>query len=287
MKLAIVGSGLIGGSIALAARRNLPDVRIVVVDSDRSVVDTALRINLADDGGDDLSLAAGHDIVVLAAPVRQNIDLLESLPHRVDGDLLVTDVGSTKAAIVAAARALPPRIRFLGGHPIAGAASGGIEFVRRDLFHGRPWVLTPTDPLDLIKDDDERRKPSRDLELLERFVASLGAVPCRLSAGEHDRLMAYVSHLPQLAVSALMHVVGDRVLHEGLLLAGNGLRDTTRLASSPPGTWRDIASTNAPALEAALDDLIQALQHLKDDLGHGEELERVFGSAERWKGFLG
>jgi len=281
MKLAIVGSGLIGGSIALAARRNLPDARIVVVDSDRGVVDTALRINLADEGGDDLALAAGTDIVVLAAPVRQNIDILKAIPDRVAGDVLVTDVGSTKAAITDAARALPPRIRFIGGHPIAGAASGGIEAVRRDLFQGRPWVLTP------LPDDDPHPTRRDDLDLVERFVKKLGAEPCRLSPVEHDRLMAYVSHLPQIAVSALMQVVGDGVLHEGLLLAGNGLRDSTRLASSPPGTWRDIASTNAPALEAALDDLIRALQRLKDDLRRGDELERVFATAERWKGFLG
>jgi prephenate dehydrogenase len=281
MRLALVGSGLIGGSIALAARRNVADVRIVVIDSDPAVVDTALRINLADDGGDDLSLAAGHDLVVLAAPVRQNIELLRALPDHVEGDVLVSDVGSTKAAIAEAARALPARIRFIGGHPIAGAASGGIEAVRRDLFQGRPWVLTP------VTGDDPHSARPEDIDFIERFVTRLGAVPCRLSPVEHDRLMAYVSHLPQLAVSALMHVVGDRVLHEGLLLAGNGLRDSTRLASSPPGTWRDIASTNAPALEVALDDLIRALQLLKNDLAQGNELERVFGSAERWKGFLG
>jgi len=281
MKLCLVGSGLIGGSIALAARRNLPDVRILVVDRDPVVVDRALRTNLADDGGDDLGRAQGSDIVVLAAPVQQNIDLLRALPAQVTGDLLVTDVGSTKAAIAAAAAALPPRIRFLGGHPIAGAASGGIDSVRRDLFQGRPWVLTP------VPDDDPRPTRADDLQRIEEFVKALGGVPCRLSPLEHDRLMAYVSHLPQLAVSALMHVVGDRVLHEGLLLAGNGLRDSTRLASSPASTWRDIASTNAPSLEVALDDLIAALERLRDDLGSGEELARVFGSAERWKGFLG
>jgi len=281
MKLCLVGSGLIGGSIALAARRNLPDVRILVVDRDPVVVDRALRTNLADDGGDDLGRAQGSDIVVLAAPVQQNIDLLRALPAQLTGDLLVTDVGSTKAAIAAAAAALPPRIRFLGGHPIAGAASGGIDSVRRDLFQGRPWVLTP------VPDDDPRPTRADDLQRIEEFVKALGGVPCRLSPLEHDRLMAYVSHLPQLAVSALMHVVGDRVLHEGLLLAGNGLRDSTRLASSPASTWRDIASTNAPSLEVALDDLIAALERLRDDLGSGEELARVFGSAERWKGFLG
>jgi prephenate dehydrogenase len=279
--LTIVGSGLIGGSIALAARRNLPALRIVVVDRDPAVVDTALRTNLADDGGDDLARASGSDIVVLAAPVRQNIELLQAIPERIDGEVLVTDVGSTKVAISDAARALPPRVRFVGGHPIAGAASGGIESVRRDLFHGRPWLLTP------LPDDDPRPARPEDLDAIESFVRSLGGVPYRLSPLEHDRLMAYVSHLPQLAVSALMHVVGDRVLHDGLLFAGNGLRDSTRLASSPPGTWRDIASTNAPPLKIALDDLIAALGRLRDDLESGEELDRVFEAAGRWKGFLG
>ena len=104
---------------------------------------------------------------------------------------------------------------------------------------------------------------------------------------EHDRLMAYVSHLPQLAISALMHVVGERVGHDGLLLAGTGLRDSTRLAASPSGTWRDIASTNAPAIDLAIDDLIAALQRLKQASSTGEELTRVFDSAGRWKGFLG
>jgi len=279
--LTIVGSGLIGGSIALAARRNLPALRIVVVDRDPAVVDTALRTNLADDGGDDLARASGSDIVVLAAPVRQNIELLQTIPDRIDGDVLVTDVGSTKVAISAAARALPPRVRFVGGHPIAGAASGGIDSVRRDLFQGRPWLLTP------LPDDDSRPTRPEDLNVIENFVRSLGGVPYRLSPLEHDRLMAYVSHLPQLAVSALMQVVGDRVLHDGLLFAGNGLRDSTRLASSPPATWRDIASTNAPTLKIALDDLIAALGRLRDDLESGEELDRVFEAAGRWKGFLG
>ncbi len=203
--------------------------------------------------------ASGSDIVVLAAPVRQNIELLHTIPERIAGDVLVTDVGSTKVAIerrgagAAAARPLCRR------PPLAGAASGGIESVRRDLFQGRPWLLTPL-PTAI--------RPTRpeDLNSIESLVRSLGGVPYRLAPLEHDRLMAYVSHLPQLAVSALMQVVGDRVLHDGLLFAGNGLRDSTRLASSPPDTWRDIASTNAPTLEIALDDLIAALGRLRDDL---------------------
>ena len=279
-QLAVVGFGLIGGSIALAARRNLPSLRIVAIDNDPAVIETALRTNLADEGGEALSLAEGSDLVVLGAPVLPNIAILRSIADRIRGDALVTDVGSTKIETVEAARALPVRIRFVGGHPVAGAAMGSVENVRRDLFHGRPWILTP------LPEDDPRPTRRADLETIETFVRHLGAEPCRLAPAEHDRLMAYVSHLPQFAVSALMHVVGERVGHDGLLLAGNGLRDSTRLASSPAGTWRDIAATNAPAINVALDDLIAALQRLKQDAS-GDELTRLFDSAGRWKGFLG
>ena len=279
-RLAVVGFGLIGGSIALAARRNLPSLRIVAIDNDPAVIETALRTNLADEGGEALSLAEGSDLVVLGAPVLPNIAILRSMADRIRGDALVTDVGSTKIETVEAARAMPARIRFVGGHPVAGAATGGVENVRRDLFHGRPWILTP------LPEDDPQPTRRTDLEAIETFVRHLGAEPCRLTPAEHDRLMAYVSHLPQLAVSALMHVVGEKVGHDGLLLAGNGLRDSTRLASSPAGTWRDIAATNAPAINVALDDLIAALKRLKQD-GSGDELTRLFDSAGRWKGFLG
>jgi prephenate dehydrogenase len=279
--LAIVGFGLIGGSVALAVRRNLPDVRIAAIDRSRAIIDTALRTNLADSGGDALSLAEGHDLVVLGAPVRQNIEILETIADRVGGEALVTDVGSTKAETVERARALPPRIRFIGGHPVAGAAVGGIEGVRRDLFQGRPWILTP------LPEGDPQATRHDDLDKVQTFVKHLGAVPCLLTAAEHDRLMAYVSHLPQVVISALMHVVGERVGHDGLLLAGNGLRDSTRLAASPAATWRDIASTNAPAIGVAIADLIAALQRLKEDTARGDELTRVFDSAARWKGFIG
>jgi prephenate dehydrogenase len=279
--LGLVGFGLIGGSIALAVRRSLPDVRIAAIDTDQSVLDTALRTNLADTVGTDLSLAAGHDLVVLGAPVRQNIEILTTIAQHVRGDALLTDVGSTKAATVEAARALPKRIRFVGGHPVAGAALGGLDGVRRDLFQGRPWILTP------LPEADPDATQSTDLETVQSFVKHLGGVPCVLAPAEHDRLMAFVSHLPQVTISALMHVVGERVGHDGLLLAGNGLRDSTRLAASPSGTWRDITSTNAPAISDAIGDLITALERLKEDAASGEELTRVFDSAARWKGFLG
>jgi prephenate dehydrogenase len=218
-------------------------------------------------------MVAEADLIVLAAPIRQNLDVLERLPDFISRPAVVTDVGSTKSEIVRKARSLPERLTFAGGHPLAGSAAGGIGAARPDLFTGRPWILTTP-------------APAAALDSLEGFLAALGAVPLRMEADAHDSLLAYLSHLPQLTVSALMHIVGGRVREEGLALAGGGLRDTTRLAMSPPGIWRDVAATNPAALAQALDDLIAVLSQLRDDLAAGEALERVFESAARWKAIL-
>jgi prephenate dehydrogenase len=166
-------------------------------------------------------------------------------------------------------------VRFIGGHPLAGAATGGFDAARADLFRGKPWIVTP-----------DERDDAADVERLTSFVAALGARPRTMHPDAHDRLMAYLSHLPQLAVSALMEVVGEHTGADGLALAGGGLRDTTRLASSPATTWRDVAATNSEAVSEALDEMIAALQRLKADLSSGQELQRVFDSAEKWKRVL-
>ena len=165
--------------------------------------------------------------------------------------------------------------RFVGGHPLAGAATGGVEAARADLFHGRPWILTPSPECD-----------PADVDRVTTLASAVGALPRTMDPVAHDRLMAYLSHLPQLAVSALMQVVGERTGSDGLSLAGTGLRDTTRLASSPPGTWRDVTATNPEALGVAIDDLTAALQRLKADLAVGDDLQRIFDGAAKWKRIL-
>jgi len=270
-QIAVVGCGLIGGSVALAVREAWPACRLIAIDR-APVVDAARRLGVADDGGEDLGLADGAELIVLAAPVRQNIALLQGLAAGVQGSAIVHDVGSTKRAIVEAARALPGRLRFVGGHPLAGAATGGVEAARADLFHGRPWILTPSPACD-----------PADVDRVTSLASAVGALPRTMDPVAHDRLMAYLSHLPQLAVSALMQVVGERTGSDGLRLAGTGLRDTTRLASSPPGTWRDVTATNPEALGVAIDDLTAALQRLKADLAVGDDLQRIFDGAARWK----
>jgi prephenate dehydrogenase len=240
---------------------------------DKPVLERALRKRAADLVGERLEFVADASLVVLAAPVRANIEVLRQLPDVMPGQAVVTDVGSTKAATVAAAAEFPQRLRFVGGHPLAGAAVGGIHVARAELFDGQPWVLTPDGSTD-----------SGALSSLTTFVEGLGGVPINMPPEEHDRIVAYLSHLPQLTVTALMHVVGQAVGADGLALAGGGLRDTTRLASSPVAIWRDIAATNHGQVSRALDALIDALARLKSEAAKPDaDFDQLFASARRWK----
>ena len=289
-RIGIVGLGLIGGSIALKARELWPSALVIGVDN-KDVLETAMRLHAIDVAADDLVVLAEADVVILSAPVKQNIAVLADLDANVRTPAVVTDTGSTKRGIVSAAAALPPRFSFVGGHPLAGSAHGGLEHARPDLFTGRPWLLTAAAP-ENGADSDRTEQPSgrptsnAALEKLTAFVRALGAEPRLVAADAHDRLLAYLSHMPQLTASALMQVVGGAVGADGLALAGRGLADTTRLASSPADIWRDIAATNADELGPALDSLIAMLLQLRDDLTKGDRLVDVFTEAARWRAAL-
>ena len=271
--IAIAGVGLIGGSIALGVRDRWPSVRVYGVDR------PAVLAHATGGGALDVGLASVEelpavDLVVLAAPVRQNARLLSELPVPLRDTAVVTDVGGTKRDILKAARAAGAPARFVGGHPIGGAEQGGFGFARPDLFKGRPWILTPhTDDADAVN-------------RLSQFATGLGARPMTMDAGEHDRVMAFVSHLPQLAASALMEVVGAAVQSEGLRVAGRGLVDSTRLASSPAAVWKDVCVTNADAIRIGLDLLIDRLGDLRAGLDGGEVMDVVFADAARWRADL-
>jgi prephenate dehydrogenase len=271
-RVGIVGLGLIGGSIALAARQIWPAGLVIGVDR-KDVLERAMVLHAIDVAADNPIVLAEADLVILAAPIQQNLDLLRELPENVAGSAVVTDTGSTKREMVEAAKSLPERFTFVGGHPLGGAARGGIAHARPDLFTGRPWLFTPLDG----HDDNEA------LDRLKAFASGLGAVPRTLSPEEHDRLLAFISHLPQLTVSALMHVVGGAAGEDGLNLSGRGLLDTTRLASSPADIWKEVCATNADEIGGALDSLIAVLQHLRADLATGKSIEEVFDSANSWR----
>ncbi len=271
-RVGIVGLGLIGGSIALAARQIWPAGLVIGVDR-KDVLERAMVLHAIDVAADDPVVLAEADLVILAAPIQQNLDLLRDLPENVAGPAVVTDTGSTKRQMVEAGKSLPERFTFVGGHPLGGAARGGIAHARPDLFTGRPWLFTPA----AGHDNNEA------LDRLKAFATGLGAVPRTLSPEDHDRLLAFISHLPQLTVSALMHVVGGAAGEDGLNLSGRGLLDTTRLASSPADIWKEVCATNADEIGSALDSLIDVLHHLRADLATGKSIEEVFDSANAWR----
>jgi prephenate dehydrogenase len=271
-RIGIVGLGLIGGSIALAARDAWPATQIVAVDQP-AVLEAALRMRAVDVAAESLSALAEVDVIILAAPVQQNVTLLRQLPQCVARSTIVTDTGSTKRDIVAAAGELPARFSFVAGHPLGGAAARGLEHASPGLFKNRPWLFTPP----------PGGEGSDAVTRLVDFARALGAIPRLIDVETHDRWLAYISHLPQLTASALMAVVGDAVGADGLALAGRGLIDTTRLASSPPAIWREIAATNADEIGPALDALIARLQELRCDLARGERLGHTFERAVEWR----
>ena len=283
-KIGIVGLGLIGGSIALACRQLWPKALVIGVDN-KDVLETAMRLHAIDVAADDLIVLAEADVVILAAPVKTNIALLSELDENVRQPAVITDTGSTKRGTMDAAAGLAPRFTFIGGHPLAGAAQGGLEHARADLFSGRPWLLTPSSARASATPAEQDRDDVADPALIKltEFVQALGAIPRVMGVQAHDRVLGFLSHLPQLTASALMQVVGDAVGEDGLSLAGRGLADTTRLASSPPDIWRDIAATNADEIGPALDALIALLQELRRDLPEGERLGEIFTNAARWR----
>ena len=308
-RILIVGLGLMGGSAALAIRARWPGVTIVGVDRadviaeaqaagaiDRGAADIAAALRdgvLKDRGSQDSGSRDGAHrdsltLVLLAAPVLQNIACLNEIAAAAQ-PLLVSDLSSTKQAIVQAARALPDHITFLGGHPMAGAARGGFAHARADLFRGRPWILTPDHSAPAgrsVSLPGGGPLPGAALSRLQGFVQELGAEPVVMDAAEHDRVMAYVSHLPQIVASGLMRTIGPRVGADGLAVSGQGLADSTRLASSPAGVWTEICQTNAAPLGAALDALIADLQQVRQQLTAPDKMAKWLESGARWRSEL-
>ena len=241
MKVAVLGVGLIGGSIGLAAKRRI-GAEVLGFDPDPATLDAAVEAGAIDSGADSAAAAcAGAELVFCAAPVGVLPDLAREALDAGDAECVVTDVGSTKRGIVAA---LGEDERFIGGHPLAGAETAGVENARAELFEGARWYLTPT-----------TRSGGVQYDRLQRAVAEIGARPQAIEAQAHDRLMATVSHLPHVIANVLVNQVVEELSREseGLPEVGPSLRDTTRVAGANPAIWGDIFSTNSEAVAEAAD----------------------------------
>lgn len=248
--LAIVGVGLLGGSVAAAARRNGLVRRVVGIGRNRERLEAARAAGLLDDIGTDVAALHDASLIVVCTPVDQIArDVAEIVPVALPS-ALITDVGSVKGPICREVDADPrTRGRFVGSHPIAGSEQQGWEHASPDLFRGRTCVITPTES-----------SRAEHVEQLERFWSALGMVTVQLSPEEHDRNLALTSHLPHVAASALASLLSD----SSRPFAATGFRDTTRVAAGSPDLWVPILLQNADAVTERIAELSDRLEQLRD-----------------------
>jgi prephenate dehydrogenase len=261
-QITIIGTGLIGGSLGLALKEHGFRGRIVGCDRAASLQRARGKGAIDDGMSDPVHAVRGSQLVILATPVGAIIDLIELLGRGLSPRTLLTDVGSTKANIVARARAVFGKSvgrRFLAGHPMAGKEHSGVDFADPFLFRGAVWMITPV-PGQNIDDG----LAGEYLEWIEKIGAKLGT----LDPDTHDHLCAWISHLPQMISTALAASLVEEFGDDAPLLSAGGraLKEMTRISGSPYSMWRDIAITNKKNISEALHALEQRLAHIRENL---------------------
>lgn len=278
-KVVIFGAGLIGGSFALALRKAGMVTEVVGFGRSLSTLEQAVSLGIIDRIGQDVSAeVCDADLVLLATPVGQMSDLMARIAPHLGAHTLVTDGGSTKGDVVAAARAnLGDRIaQFVPAHPIAGAEQSGAAAARAELYQGKKVVLTPL--------------PENSVDSVARVRIAweaCGAVVSQLTPQQHDEVFAAVSHLPHLLSFALVHDLARRDNRDLLLsFAASGFRDFTRIAASSPEMWRDICLANRDALMDELGSYMQELEVIQEALAGADaaKLEEIFSLAREVRG---
>ena len=270
MRLAVIGTGLIGASVGLAAKR--AGATVAGFDEDEATAEVALERDAVDEVKSTLGEAlADADLAVVAVPVGRLASQVRAVLEASADDCTVTDVGSTKAAVCEAAAG---SARFIGGHPVCGSEARGPAHATPGLFEGATWFLAPLPHSD----------PAR-YRLVHGFVGDLGAVPVAIDPVAHDRLVALTSHLPHVLANVLVNHAGATRIdgHEPLSAAGGSLRDMTRVAGANPRIWVDIFLENAEALRATLAEHRRGLEQVDAALASGDAgfLARWIGEAAR------
>lgn len=277
-RLAVIGVGLIGGSFARALRVAGLVETIVGIGRDRRNLDEALELGIVDHISQDaLEGVAGADMVFISVPVCAIPAVVAAIAPALSPGCIVTDGGSVKAAIVHACEKLMPEgCYFVGGHPIAGTEHSGAAASFATLYNGKRCILTPT---------RNTHKPS--LDLVSMLWQSTGAVVCQMEAEHHDRIFAEISHLPHMVAYSLVHAVGTADVEGENVLSytAGGFRDFTRIASSDPSMWRDIAVMNRNALLKSIDGFSTSLAELRKmvDEGNAEGMAEFFTMAKQFR----
>jgi len=263
-RVGIVGVGLIGGSIGLALKKASCPVEIIGIGRNEERLRRAREIGIVDRVAGGFEGLQDCDLVILATPIGQIVEMLEIIADWIPPGTVLTDVGSTKRTICETAwRSLPASVEFIGGHPVAGREVAGMENSLAGLFEGAPYVFCP-----------RPGSAPQNLRRLESFAEILGARTFVMTPEEHDRLVARVSHLPQLLSTALANFA---CTHEPDIF-GSGLRDMVRLAGSPYSIWEGIFRTNRDNIVLAFDEFIRHLEQMRrmlEDGRLGEEFERA------------
>jgi prephenate dehydrogenase len=263
-RLAVTGVGLIGGSFALALREAGAVGSIIGMDSDPSNLEQALSLGIIDEIATDARSAVyGADVVFIAVPVCSISSVVREMAPALAPGCIVTDGGSVKASIVRECETLiPSGCSFIGGHPIAGTEHSGAAAAFAGMFKGRRCVLTPGPD-----------SPATALETVSKLWSAAGAEVCCMEAEHHDRIFAEISHLPHAVAYALVHAVGTADVEDENVLSysAGGFRDFTRIASSDPVMWRDIALMNREALLASIDGFSASLAELRKLIVRGDK----------------
>ena len=251
MRIAVVGVGLIGGSIGLAARERL-GAGVSGWSRSRATLERALELGAIDRAGDSLADAvADAEAAFVCAPVGVLPDVVREVLAAAPADCVVTDAGSTKRSVVEAT----DDPRFVGGHPLAGAETAGVEHARADLFHDATWYLTPTPGATGVL-----------FERLHRLIRDLGARPATIDAATHDTMLAAVSHLPHVLANVLVAQATSALGGERLPATGPSFRDATRVAGANSAIWTDIYLANRDALVEQLDGALARMQTVRSSL---------------------
>lgn len=262
-KIGFIGLGLIGGSIALKAKKNQPDLQIIASARRAETVKTAYDMGiLSKEEPADLAEFADCDYLFLCAPVEKNIAYLEELKDIIQPNCIITDVGSTKAAIHKKVVELGLEKNFIGGHPMTGSEKTGIENADTCLLENAYYILTPTAKIDEMR-----------LAELKAFVESLGSIPLILDYELHDQATAAVSHLPHMISYALVNLVKniDDENETMKRIAAGGFRDMTRIAASSPVMWQSICASNSGPILHLMDRYIDTLQNLRKQIAEFDE----------------
>ncbi|HWJ46753.1 MAG TPA: prephenate dehydrogenase/arogenate dehydrogenase family protein [Candidatus Udaeobacter sp.] len=265
-QITIIGTGLIGGSLALALRKKKFAGRIVGCDREGTLERARMRGAIDDGTANPADAVHGSQIVVLATPVLAICDLIERVGPVLPARALLTDVGSTKTAVVERALKVFGKNagkRFLAGHPMAGKEMSGVDFADADLFKNAVWFLSPL--------PDQNLNEGLFAELAG-WIDAIGARIAMLPAEEHDRLCAWISHLPQMISTALAAALVEEFGAEAPVLAAGGraLQEMTRISASPYSMWRDVAISNKKNLQDALWKVEQRLAHIRENLATRE-----------------